>query len=226
MTGLNTKDIKTGGGVPKILQPGNALCSINGFALTDFTFKPGGLNLILNLEGVDLGKDFEGFFIDKNNETLGRHKGQVGQVKASEWAYADGETKTGIPISRDGEMMKFLKNICLAFDCVNWLDAQDGKHATIQSLFAAFNTDLPCGNKKIEFCICGKEYTNKAGYIQYELFLPKFSKTHVPFGKTKVITFNEAEHIRKKKVEPVTEFGGDANVDNGIQASNEDFSID
>ena len=90
MSKLNTKDVKSAGGVPKLIQPGNVVCKINSLELEPFKFKQGGYHLILNLEGPDLGKDFEGFFVDKNNESLGRHKGQVGQVKAGEWAFADG----------------------------------------------------------------------------------------------------------------------------------------
>ena len=105
---LNTKDIKVGGdgGVPKTLQPGNQKCKLNGARLEEFKFIPGGYHLVLILEGAPIEKDFEGFWIDKNDESLGKHAGQVGDVKASEWAYADGKTKSGIEISRDAEILK------------------------------------------------------------------------------------------------------------------------
>lgn len=226
MAKLNTKDIKAGGegGVPKTLQPGNHVCTVNGVTLEPYTYKEGAYNIILSLEGPDMGKDFEGFMIDKNNESKGRHKGQVGNVKASEWAYADSTTTKGIVIDRDQEMLKFLKNFCTALGCGDWLLDQDGKHDTIESLFKGFDKDQPFKGKAIEFCIGGKEYTNKNGYTAYDLFLPKYSKAGAPYGVSKVVKYNEAEHVKKKKATSVTEFGSDDNTISG--AASADFQLD
>lgn len=204
---LNTKDIKTGGGLPKLLQPGNTVCTIHSVKLQPFKFKPGGLELVLSLEGPAQGSDFEGFWINKDDESKGRHKGQVGQVKAGEWAFADGQTTSGIPVKRDDDILKFMKNLCTALGINKWLDDQNDKHDTIESLVAAFDNEKPFAGKAIEYCIAGREYLNRQGYVNYELFLPKFSKAGVPFGTSRVITFNPDEHIRKKKVEHVQEFG-------------------
>lgn len=221
---LNTKDIKTGG-TPKLLQPGNVICKINKVALKPFTFKPGGYDLILSLEGPDLGSGFEGFLIDTSDESKGRHKGQVGQVKAGEYAFADGETKTGVPVSRDAEILKFMKNLCTALGILNWLDAQDNKHDTIELLIEAFNNEKPFADKTTEYCIGGKEYLNKGGYMNHELFLVKSNKIGVAFGNSKVLQFNPAEHIRKKKVENVSEFGGTSD-DDSLGGTTTDFSMD
>ena len=214
---ISTKDIKgnSEGGLPKNLQPGNHTCTVNGIKFEEFKFKEGAFHIILNLEGPNLGSNFEGFFIDKNNESKGKHKGQVGDVKASEWAYADGQTKSGIVVKRDDEILKLLKNFCNAFDINEWLVDQDGKHATIESLISALNKEKPFKGVAIDFCIGGKEYTNKNGYTAYDMFLPKYSKAGAPFGKTKVVTFSESDHIRRKKVESVSEFGNDSSSANG-----------
>lgn len=222
MSKLSTKDIKTGGGISKIFTPGVVKCKINGLTLEDFKWKEGAKNLILHLEGPDLGTDFQGFAIDKEDPSKGVHKGQIGSVKASQWAFADGETKSGIAISRDTDILKFIKQLCVAFKKVSWLDAQDDKHDTIESLIAAFNKDMPFGTASISFCIAGKEYVNKGGYPAYDLFLPKFSKTGAPFGD-KVCAFNEDEHIIKKKVEAVSEFDSSPDVS---APSNDEFTID
>jgi len=226
---LNTKDIKTGGSsTPKILQPGNQTLTIHSVELEEFKFKPGGLHIILHCEGEDLGEDFEGFFIDKTNESLGRYKGQVGRIKASEYAFADGTTKSGIPVSRDQDMLKFLKTLCIELDCLSWLEDQDGKHPTIESLMRKFNEDKPFKGKWMNTCVAGKEYLNKEGYTNYELFLPKFSKAGVPFvgvgkAKDKVIMFNPADHIRKKNVENVQGFEGGEQTDSSKVSS--DFKL-
>lgn len=221
---LNTKDIKTGA-TPKLLQPGNTVCKINRLDLKPFTFKPNGYDLILSLEGPDLGSGFEGFLINKEDESQGRYKGQVGQVKAAEYAFADGETASGVPVSRDGEILKFMKKLCTALGILSWLDSQDNKHDTIESLIEAFNNEKPAAGKTTEYCIGGKEYLNKGGYMNYELFLVKSSKIGMAFGNSKVIQFNPAEHIRKKKVENVSEFGGPLEDSlGGVETSeNKDF---
>jgi len=221
---LSTKDIKTGGGgVSKTFQPGNTLAKIRAVRLDEFKFRENAYHLILDMEGPDLGADFEGFFIDKDNESLGRHKGQVGQVKASEWAYSDGETKSGIPVSRDIEILKFLKSLCKALDIEDWLEKNDSKHDTIEAYIKAFNKDKPFKDKFIEYCIGGKEYVNRGGYTNYDLFLPKFVKGAAPFGTTRVIKYDESAHLRKKKEDTVSEFGEDTTVVSG--AAGEDFAI-
>jgi hypothetical protein len=228
MSKLSTKNIQTGGeGVSKTLEPGMNLCKINNVSLDEFKFKPGAYNIMLHLEGEDLGSDFEGFFIDKDRPELGRHKGKVGTVKATEWAFADGETKSGIPVSRDQEMLKFLKQLCVSIGCVAWLDAQDDEHDTVESLFKAFSKEKPYKDIFLRFCIAGKEYTNRGGYTAHELFLPKYSKEGVPVEKddvktSKLIKFKPEDHIRKKKVEPVSEFGDDTG---GISSSGSDFDL-
>lgn len=224
MSKLSTKNIKTDGdgGVSKTLEPGINLCKINNVTLEEFKFKPGSYNIMLHLEGEDLGDDFDGFFIDKDKPELGKHKGKVGIVKATEWAFADGETKSGVPVSRDKEMMKYLKQICTGLGCLKWFDAQDEKHDTIESIYAAFSKDKPYGKTFYRFCIGGKEYTNRGGYKAYELFLPKYSKDGVPVEKddvqvSKLIKYNPDEHIRRKKEEKIEGFGDTGSTSNDFE---------
>jgi hypothetical protein len=210
---LSTKDIKVGGeGVVKTLEPGNHLCKINNVTLEEFKFKEGAYNIILNVEGEDLGADFEGFYLDKDKPELGRYAGKVGTVKLAEWAFADGETKSGILVNRDQEMLKALKQFCMNTGCMAWLDKQEGKHDTIESFFKALDKDKPFKGTFYNFCIAGKEYTNKGGYTGYELYLPKYSKEGISLESTtaspsKLLKFKPEDHIKKKKVETVTEFG-------------------
>lgn len=225
---LSTKDIKTGGaGVPKTLQPGNQTITIHRVELEDFRFKPGALHFLLHVEGEEMGDDFEGFWIDKDNQSLGKYKGQVGRVKAGEYAFADGETKSGIPVNRDQGILKFLKNVCMETDSLAWLENQDGKHATIQSLVEAFNKDKPFKGKWLKVCLAGKEYTNKDGYANYDLFFPKYSKEGVPFAsaeksKNKVIVFSPDQHIKRKANQEVESFDANEGTTDGVQ---KDFTL-
>ena len=217
---LNTKDIPEsgGGGLPKTLSPGIHKVKINIVELEDFKFKPDSLYLLLHVEGEPIGDDFEGFAIDKDDATKGHHKGQIGRVKSDQWAYADGTTKSGIEISRDMEILKFIKNLCTELNCMDWLQNQDGKHATIQSLIEAFNNDAPFKDIWLNMCLAGKEYKNKNGYDAYDLFLPRYSKTGAPFegigkAKSNLVTYDPSVHIKKKNVESVNSFESDGATD-------------
>lgn len=209
---ISTKNITSAkAGVTKTLQPGNVVAKINNISLEEFTYLKGAYNVILNIEGQDMGADFEGFFIDKDKPNLGRHKGQVGRVKAGEYAFADGTTKSGIVIKRDDEILKFINNICKELG-LTWLDDADGKYETIEALVKAFNNEKPYKGMWLNFCLGGKEYQNKEGYTNFDLFLPKYTKGRVAFEKvdkpgSKMMEFNETEHIRKAKVKDVASFG-------------------
>jgi hypothetical protein len=210
---LNTKDSEE---TPKIMQPGNRVFKILSVELEKFPFKEGALKVIFNIEGPDLGKDFAGFNLDKNDPTKGKYKGQCGKIDGSEWAFADGETKGGTLISRDKEMLKFLKNLCKQTGKLAWLESQEDKHDTIESFYAQINKDKVFDNVWLRACVCGKEYLNKEGYTNYNLFLPKFTVAKVPFEldsipmeQSKVFVFNEATHIVKKKAPTTVESFGD-----------------
>ena len=155
MSKLSTDSVKAGGGVSKTLLPGNLSCKINGIELKPFSFKPGGYHLIIHLEGPNMGTDFEGFFIDKNDESKGRYQGQIGQVRVSEWAYADGETKTGIAIVRDNEILKAIKGLAIALGAHEQLKTFEAKYNnldTIEEYVIALNAENPFKDKIMQYC--------------------------------------------------------------------------
>lgn len=218
---LSTKDVKAPSasqGMSKTLNPGNHVCTINGIQLVPFPYKPDSYHLVLSLEGPAL-ESFEGFFINKDDESKGRYAGQIGTVKVSEWAYADGQTKSGIDIKKDEEILKAIKGLCTSLGIDSWFTGADGKYATIEDFVKAFDTEKPFAKKPMLYCIAGKEYTNKGGYNAYELFLPKYTKAGAPYGNENVVKFTEADHIKKKKAEAVTDF--DTSAQPGMEAPSE-----
>lgn len=231
---LNTKDVKTGGGTstPKNLQPGNHTVTVNNVNVEEFPFKPGALHILVHVEGPAIEDEtFQGWQIDRNDPGKGHHAGQIARVKAGEYAFADGVTKGGREVKRDDDMLRFLKNLCLELDILSWFEEQDGKHSTIQSLMDAFSHDKPFKGKELNVCLAGKEYTNKAGYLDFDIFFPKFSKTGVPFesvtkkGNSRIAQFNEKEHVKKKTVDNVSSFGNDSGNDGGPIINNSDFKL-
>lgn len=207
---IGTKDVSAGGsGLPKTITPGNHKLKINSVVAEDFKFIPGAIVLTLNVETEPID-GFEGFMLDKDNPDAGNYKGQIGRVKAGQYAFADGETKSGVKIYRDNSILVFLKSICTALDMTEWFDAQDNVHDTIEDFIDAFNKTAPFKDKYMDFCIAGKEYEGKTGYTNYDLFLPKSSKNGYAFAKLgsgKHLLYNETDHLKKLEAKKVDSFG-------------------
>ena len=227
---LGTKDVDvsaSGGGVPKTLQPGNHMCTLHKVELSNYTKMAkdkNGYYVMLHLEGPDLGPDFEGFWIDKENESLGRHKGQVAKVKTHNWPYADGKTKGGTPVNRDLDIMKDIRRLCIAYGCEDWFLAQDNKHETIEAFVDEFNKTCPLVGKQLNFCITGREYYSQDGaYKNWDLTLAKYTNNKYPYeaitvpkDDSKLIKFNPDEHVERAEQPEQREFAGD--IDDGTAA--------
>jgi hypothetical protein len=222
---LSTTDLGTGGsGLPKTITPGNHVLKINSIELEEFKFIPGAYHLMMHVETEPI-EGFEGFMIDKEDESKGRYAGQIGRVKASQYAFADGETKSGIKIQRDRSILIFLRTLAHTMDLDSWFLEQDGQHETIEDFVKAFNATADFKGKYLEFCVAGKEYEGKSGYTNYDMWLPKAKK--YAFGEVEsgaVIKFDEAKHLKKLEVKDVQSFG-DEDVFLKPKTSS-DFSLD
>ena len=109
---LSTTDlVKEGSGLPKTISPGNYTLKINSIGLDDFKFIPDAKHIILNVETEPI-EGFEGFMLDKEDESKGHYAGQIGRLKASQYAFADGKTKSGVEIQRDRSVLIFIQNLC------------------------------------------------------------------------------------------------------------------
>ena len=232
---ISTKNIPaTGGSTPKVIQPGHVECKINSISLDKVPYKEGAYNLCLHVETAPLGDDFEGFLVDKDNPNGPRYEGQIGKVRMGEWPYSDGETKSGIKVSRDIEIVKAISNICRQTGATVWFDAQDGLHQTIEDFVAQFNQDKPFKDVYLKLCVAGREYMNKAGYMNYDLYLPKQAKGQLNMQKAdaetiKLMPFNEEVHIKKAKSETVSSFSAGSDFDVDVPTTpkvSADFNLD
>jgi len=212
---ISTKNVKTGGesSISKTLSPGNAVIKVNSIKLEATPYNSAAYNIHLECEGPALGDGFEGFLIDKNDESKGRYEGQIGRIRMSEYAYSDGTTPTGKVIVRDEQILKSILTFCKSTECYDWFEKQDEKHDTIQSLVDQLNQDKPFAGKYLRVCIAGKEYMNKAGYPAYDLYFPKYSKDGVAYesasvdeARSKVVRYNPDVHIKKAKTTEVASF--------------------
>ena len=223
--GLSTTDLGTGtgSGMPKTIGPGNHTLTINSMHLEDFQFIDGAKHLILNVETEPI-EGFEGFMIDKDDESKGHYKGQIGRIKASQYAFADGETKSGIKIQRDRSIMIFLSNMSKTLEFYEWFVEQDNKFNTIEDFVKNFSDNAPYKGIPIEFCVAGKEYMNKSGYVNYDMWLPKAENKTYAYGEN-VMVYNEAKHLKKIEVKEVKGFGDDDDFTTPTKGSS-DFSLD
>lgn len=217
MSKLSTKDVKTGGGLPKTIEPGELVLKINSIELESLPFMEAdnGYFLILHVETKPID-GFEGFFIDKDDESLGRYDGQIGKIKTNRYYYKDGETKSGIKISRDLEILKQIKNICLSADLMPWFDKADNKYDTIEEFVEAFNKDKPFKDLFLKFCLAGKEFERANGYIGFDLFFPKLKRGKIALEQidakpSKLFPFTE-DLITRLAPKEVDEFDDNADI--------------
>ena len=104
---LSTKDMATGSGkVRPIMNAGNNLVKINSITMDQTPWDKEAYNITLHVETEDQGADFDGFLIDRNNESAGRYKGQIARVRVSPFPYKDTMLPSGREISMEKEILK------------------------------------------------------------------------------------------------------------------------
>ncbi len=228
---LSTKNIPvSSGNLSKSFKPGNVYAKLSGFTFERDNFSDDGLVLKLMLEGPDLGNNFEGFFIDPANQELGRHKGQIGNITASQYSFKDGSFG-GRKIERDVEILKFISALGKALgkdEAVNELEAE-----TIEAYIDLAAQVLVSETSWLYWTLGGREY-EKGGYTNYSLFLVKndYRQKKYAFGPAEedVVKFDPEKHIVKKKkesVETVHEFEAPSTEDFTIPESgiDDDFTF-
>jgi len=227
--GLSTKDlVGEGGGMAKTIAPGNHRLKINSLVLEDFQFIDGAKHLVLNVETEPI-EGFEGFLIDKDDESKGKYAGQIGRVKASQYAFADGQTKSGIKVQRCRSLMMFLANLSKTCGIMKWFEEQDNKFNTIEEFVKNFSDNAPIKDKYLDFCVAGKEYENKSGYTAYDMWLPKAENNKYAYGEEnseKILKYDESKHLKKLEVKPVENFGDDDDDFTPKSKKSSDFSLD
>jgi len=184
--------------VSKTLNPGNQVVKINSVELAK-GYQEGSYQVNLNMEGEDLGDDFEGFFIDNVSKSGDRYKGQVGRVRMSQYAYNNATTNSGVKIDRDQSILRGLQNLAKVSGVLSQLDAIEAD--TIEE-YIPLASEVLAGGEYFKACIGGKEYLNKGGYTQHDLFLPgskggQYAFTAIDEDDSKLMQFDASKHIIK-----------------------------
>lgn len=204
---LSTKNISTESSrTSKNLNPGTQAVKINSISLAK-GYELDSLRVILDLEGPDMGEDFEGFPVTFGDNIGPKSKGQVGKVRMSQFDYKDGVTKSGRPVKRDQGILQSLMVLSKALGKDEELNKVEAD--TIEEFVEEANTVLS-GDTYINIVLGGKAYI-KNGYTKYDLFIPfgkdgKFSFEAIGVKDSNLMEFNPDVHIIKLKTEEVKSF--------------------
>ena len=208
------------GSISKVIQPGNVIAKVLDIKLDVPPYDSSAYNIVLTLETEPI-EGFQGLAIDKDNPELGNYKGQVARVQTQQYSYNDYTSKEGKVTKKEDMIFKWLWNFAKEVGASEKLIADDIQADSIEDYLDAAKKYLIDPDKYIHFCIAGSEYENKAGYTQYRLFIAKPEKSKLGYelykageAPSKLLKFDEATHIKRKKTEKVDSFEGkDANDD-------------
>tara|TARA_R110000782_G_scaffold50974_1_gene110109 strand:+ start:1247 stop:1921 length:675 start_codon:yes stop_codon:yes gene_type:complete len=175
---LNTSGMSAGSGKEKpVMGPGNQIVKINSISFDVTPYAADAFNIMLHVESEPMDGEFQGFLLDPNNSNGPRYAGQVGRVRFSQYPYKDAVLPNGNEISRDTEVMKAMIFLSEQIGKRTELDAIQAN--TIEDFMAKCNTVLS-GPTYLNVCLGTREWENKEGYINNDLYLPKMSKAGIP----------------------------------------------
>tara|TARA_R100000278_G_scaffold1635_1_gene3251 strand:- start:536 stop:1237 length:702 start_codon:yes stop_codon:yes gene_type:complete len=224
---LNTKDMSAGSSRPKpVLGPGNHVIKINSITFDKTPYDSEAYNITLHVESEPVKGDFEGFYKDMNDQSKGRYAGQVGRVRYSPYPFKDTTLPSGREIERDQEV---LKSMIFLSEQLGKRDALDSIEAETIEIFMQKVNDIFSNSDFFNACIGSREWENKDGYINDDLFLPRISKDGVPIEaidvdttNSRLMTFDRATHVRAiaKKETPAADSSFE-----GTSGSGSDFEL-
>ena len=223
---LNTKDMTVGTGKTKpVLEPGNQKIKVNSITLDQTPYDSEAYNLVLHVESEPIGGDFEGFYKDMNNQGLGRYAGQVGRVRYSPFAFKDTVLNNGREIFKDQEI---LKSLIVLSEVLGKRTELDSINASTITQFVESCSKLFAGTGYFNACINSREWLNKDGYVNDDLFLPRSSKEGIAIEaldveNSKLLKFDRAKHVKSAAKPNAT--SQPATAFEGTNGSGDDFTL-
>ncbi len=196
---LSTKDMSVGSGKARpLMGPGNNVVRINSITFDQTPYDREAYNVNLHMESEPMGGEFEGFFRDKDNESKGRYDGQIGRVRVTPFPFKDTTLPSGREISRDQEILKSMIFLSETLGKRSELDAIEAQ--TMEDFMSKCNS-LFSNSNFFNVCLASREWENKEGYINNDLYLPKLSKDGIPMEakdteNSRLISFNVSTHVK------------------------------
>ena len=226
---LNTKDMSAGSGKARpLMGPGNNQVRINSITLDQTPYDRDAYNINLHMETKPLGGDFEGFFRDKDNESKGRYEGQIGRVRVSPFPFKDTTLPSGREINKDQEI---LKSMIFLAETLNKRDELDSIEANTIEEFMSSANSLLSNSDFFNVCLASREWENKEGYINNDLYLPKLSKDGIPMEaldteNSRLIEFNAGTHVKPVVKKDAPSSNGQTNFEpKPASVSGSDFDL-
>ena len=175
---LNTKDMSAGTGKAKpVIGTGNQKIKINSITFDQTPYDMDAYNITLHVESEPMDGDFNGFLKDVNNPSGPRLEGQVGRVRFSPYPFKDTTLPNGNEISRDNEVLKAMIFLSETVNKREELDAIEA--STIEDFMS--KASIICSNTGyINACLGAREWENREGYVNNDLFLPKRNRMGIP----------------------------------------------
>ena len=203
---LSTKDMSAGSGkIKPVVGPGNHTVKINEIGYIVTPYDPDSHNIILHVETMPVKGEFQGFLKDVNNQNGPRYEGQVDRVRFSPYAFKDTTLPNGKEISKVDEVMKSMIQLSEVLGKREALDQIEAN--TIEDFMTQASSALS-GDAYINVCLASREWVNKEGYVNNDLYLPKPSSEGVAMESidvenSNIIKFdgNNPNHLRKAQVD-------------------------
>ena len=198
---LNTKDMSAGTGKAKpVIGTGNQKIKINSITFDQTPYDMDAYNITLNVESEPMGGDFNGFLKDVNNPSGPRFEGQVGRVRFSPYPFKDTSLPNGNEIIRDNEV---LKAMIFLSETVNKREELDSIEASTIEEFMSKASGICSNTGYINACLGAREWENREGYVNNDLFLPKRTRMGIPLealdvedSKLTVFDKTDSNHFR------------------------------
>jgi hypothetical protein len=206
---LSTKNIKSENEDSRpVIGAGNHKIKINSITFDQTPYDKDAYKIVLHVETEPIEGTFQGFLIDKNNPSGPRFKGQVGRVRFQQYDYANKTLPSGIEIKRDQSVLKSMVFLAETLDMRDELDTIEAQ--TIFDFMKACD-QIFSNSKYFNACVCGREWENREGYVNLDLFLAQKYKSELPIEScdaenSKLIKFDSEKHIIKLKKKSVTSF--------------------
>jgi len=199
---LSTKDMSAGSGsIKPVIGPGNQVVKINSISFDQTPYDADAYNIVLHVESEPIVGEFNGFLKDMNNPNGPRYEGQVGRVRFSPYPYKDTTLPSGREIEKDTEVLKAMVYLSEVLNKRAELDKIEAN--TIEQFMVECN-NLFSNSEYINACLGAREWENKEGYINNDLFLPRMSKDGIPLEAlnkegSRLLKFDENNnnHLRK-----------------------------
>ena len=187
------------GRVKPVMGSGNNVIRINSVTFDVTPYDADAYNIVLHVEGKPEEGEFQGFLKDVSNPEGPRYDGQVGRIRFAPYPYKDTTLPSGVEISRDNEVLKAM--IYLS-EVLNKRDELDKIEANTIEDFMVECNKLFSNSEFFNACIGGREWENKDGYVNLDLFLPRMSKDGIPLEaldkeNSRLLTYNENDHLRR-----------------------------